>query len=259
MTTPIDPITAFDLDAFVDDQLPPARRIEVASHLAADPAAAARVMADIARRDALCLAFPLPEHPDPGLVEAAGRLAEGLVPRRPIGMLRRIAAVLAIGFVGWAAHGVLGPLMISDSIASARPPDFVEDARRAHQAALARSRVHDGSIEAFDADEIRAATAITLPVLPAGWRAVDLQIFPSTYGPSVEMTLETERLGPLSLFAVRPGDFAVTPVSVAPVSSADGDAAAVYWQMGEVAYALTGGADGKALAAAATEISNSLY
>lgn len=261
MTPQIDPITAFDLDAFVDDQLPPGRRIEVANHLAADPAAAARVMADIARRDALRLAFPLPEHPDPALVEAGHRLAEGLARRRPVSVLRRIAAVLAIGFVGWAAHGVLGPIMISDSVASARPPAFVEDARRAHQAALARTRAHDGAIEAFDADEIRAATAIALPALPPGWRAVDLQIFPSTYGPSVEMTLEAEGLGPLSLFAVRPGDFAVTPVSAAPASSADGDgaAAAVYWQMGEVAYALTGGSDEKALAAAAAEISSSLY
>ncbi|MCW0182477.1 anti-sigma factor family protein [Zavarzinia sp.] len=255
MTQPVDPITAFDLDAFVDDQLPPARRIEVASHLAGDPAAAAKVMADIGRRDALRLAFPPPDQPDPALVDAAGRLAEGLERRRPMGALRRIAAVLAIGFVGWAAHGVLGPMMISDSIASARPPAFVDDALRAHQAALLRMEAHDGAVESFDADEIRAATAMTLPMLPGGWRVLDLQIFPSTYGPSVEMTLDADRLGPLSLFAVRPGDFAVTPVSIAP----GGGPAAVYWQMGEVAYALTGGGDEKALADAAATLSNSLF
>lgn len=256
MTQPIDPITAFDLDAFVDDQLPPARRIEVASHLAGDPAAAARVMADIGRRDALRLAFPLPDQPDPALVGAATHLAEGLGRRRRPDALRRIAAVLAVGFMGWAAHGMLGPVMISDSIASAPAPAFVDDARRAHQAALLRTRAHDGAVEAFDADEVRAATAIVLPALPEGWRALDLQIFPSTYGPSVEMTLDGGRLGPLSLFAVRPGDFAVTPVSVAPTG--DGPAA-VYWQLGEVAYALTGSDDREALARAAASLSSSLF
>lgn len=256
MTQPIDPITAFDLDAFVDDQLPPARRIEVAHHLAGDPAAAARVMADIGRRDALRLAFPLPDLPDPALVGAATHLAEGLGRRRRPDLLRRIAAVLAIGFMGWAAHGMLGPVMISDSVASARAPAFVDDARRAHHAAVLRTKAHGGAVEAFDADEIRAATAIALPALPEGWRALDLQIFPSTFGPSVEMTLEGGSLGPLSLFAVRPGDFAVTPVSVAPMG--DGPAA-VYWQLGEVAYALTGGTDQDALARAAASLSSSLF
>ena len=57
-----DPITEADLLAYVDDQLDPARRIEVEEHLAHDPEAAARVMADLKDRDTLRLihAAPLP-------------------------------------------------------------------------------------------------------------------------------------------------------------------------------------------------------
>lgn len=256
MTEPVDPITAFDLEAFVDEQLPPARRVEVAAHLAQDPAAAARVMADIARRDALRLAFPTPVHPDPALIDAAERLADGIGRRRQPSVLRRIAAIAVIGFAGWAAHGALGPLMISDSVASAPAPGFVADALQAHRAALLRAATHQGPVEAFDADEIRAATAITLPVLPDGWQVVDLQIFPSTYGPSVEITLDTDRLGHVSLFVVRPGDFAVTPVTVAPAGE---DVPAVYWQVGEVAYALSGGEDEAALGKAAQVLSASFF
>src|SRR3712207_9333687 len=57
-----DPITETDLLAYVDDQLDPARRIEVEEHLAQNPDAATRVMADLKDRDTLRLihAAPLP-------------------------------------------------------------------------------------------------------------------------------------------------------------------------------------------------------
>ena len=46
-----DPITEADLLAYIDDQLDPARRIEVEEYLARDPDAAARVMADLSDRE----------------------------------------------------------------------------------------------------------------------------------------------------------------------------------------------------------------
>ena len=52
-----------DLLAYVDDQLDPARRIEVEEHLAHDPEAAARVMADLKDRDTLRLLHAAPSAP----------------------------------------------------------------------------------------------------------------------------------------------------------------------------------------------------
>ena len=253
---PIDPITEFDLAAYVDGQLPAARRMEVATHLAKDPEAAADVMAAIAQRDALRLAFGGQEtHLPLDMVDTADILSHKLTRRAGNGRLRRIAAIFAVGALGWGLHGALGPLAISDSVASVPAPAFVGDALRAHQTAVLRAGAHATPDQTWRPEDIRAATAINLPRLPEDWRVHDLQIFPSTFGPSVEMTLDAGEFGTLSLFAVRPGDFAVTPVSAAPAT----DLPAAYWQIGEVAYALVGGTDGETLHQAARGLSESLF
>ncbi|WP_235837015.1 zf-HC2 domain-containing protein, partial [Cereibacter johrii] len=66
MRTMHEPVTELDLVAYVDDQLDPWRRVAVERHLATDPEAAARVMADLQARDELRLAFaePLPHEAD---------------------------------------------------------------------------------------------------------------------------------------------------------------------------------------------------
>ena len=55
-----DPITEDDLHAYVDDQLDATRRIEVEEHLAHNPEAAARVMADLSACPMHPSAVPLP-------------------------------------------------------------------------------------------------------------------------------------------------------------------------------------------------------
>ncbi|PLU24301.1 Fis family transcriptional regulator, partial [Sinorhizobium medicae] len=57
MSEPRDPILEADLDAYVDDQLDVARRIEVEAYLSAHPNVAARVMSDLRTRDELRLAL----------------------------------------------------------------------------------------------------------------------------------------------------------------------------------------------------------
>lgn len=67
--------------------------------------------------------------------------------------------------------------------------------------------VSQPEVSDFDPAEIRAATAIVMPLLPDGWQIKDVQIYPSRFGPSVEMAVASEDDGMLSLFAVRPGTF----------------------------------------------------
>jgi len=73
-----------------------------------------------------------------------------------------------------------------------------------------------------------------MPSRPEGWEVANVQIFPSTFGPSVEIVIRTEALGTASLFAVRPGKTKFASVTL----THKGDWNAANWQVGEVAYAL---------------------
>jgi anti-sigma factor RsiW len=250
-----DPITEADLLAYVDDQLDPARRIEVEEHLAHDPEAAARIMADLKDRDSLRLlhAASLPRPAEPMLV-AATRLERALAWREFGLKLRRIAAVVTLIGFGWFAHGQVG-LGVTDSEASPKPPAFVEDALHSHETGLLRARmVSQPEVEAYDPAEILTETGIRLPSLPEDWQIRDAQIFPSRYGHSIEIAIDAGDLGRVSLFATQAPAFDV----ITPTLARFERAAAVYWQTGQLAYALTGTGSDKALERAATRLANKL-
>jgi anti-sigma factor RsiW len=250
-----DPITEADLLAYVDDQLDPARRIEVEEHLAHDPETAARIMADLKDRDSLRLlhAAPLPRPAEPMLV-AATRLERALAWQEVGLKLRRIAAVVTLIGFGWFAHGQVG-LGVTDSEASPKPPAFVEDALHSHETGLLRARmVSQPEVEAYDPAEILAETGIRLPSLPEDWQIRDAQIFPSRYGHSIEIAIDAGDLGRVSLFATQAPAFDV----ITPTLARFERAAAVYWQTGQLAYALTGTGSDKALERAATRLANKL-
>ncbi|QRM33712.1 anti-sigma factor [Microvirga sp. VF16] len=250
-----DPITEADLLAYVDDQLDVARRIEVEEHLAHDPEAAARIMADLKDRDALRLlhACPLPRAPETTFA-AASRLERALAWQEFGLKLRRIAAVVALIGFGWFAHGQVG-LGISDSEASPKPPAFVEDALHSHETGLLRARmVSQPEVEAYDPAEILAETGIQLPPLPDDWQVRDAQVFPSRHGHSVELVIDANDLGRVSLFAAQTPAFNV----IAPTLARFDKAKAVYWQTGPLAYALTGTGSDTTLERAAIGLSRQL-
>ena len=232
------PVTETDLLAYVDDQIDVARRIEIEDYLARNPEAAAQVMADLKARDALRLALTgdLSRPPEPTF-EAAHRLERGLLWREFGLRLRRVAAVVTLIGFGWFAHAQVGLFQIADSAASPKPPAFVEDALHSHNTALVRARMtSQPETENYDPTEIASVTGIELPPLPKDWRVVDVQVFPSRDGHSVETVIETKDLGRLSLFAAHVSAFQV----IAPTTARFDSARAVYWQTGQLAYALTG-------------------
>ncbi|MFD1333195.1 anti-sigma factor, partial [Methylopila musalis] len=155
--------------------------------------------------------------------------------RMVVGLKRAAAAVLLVG-AGWAANAALGPLLIGSVFAYPQAPAYVADAVMSHRTALLRAQMRS-QVETpeFDRDEIRAATAIVVPKLPRDWKIVDAQVFPSKYGPSLQMAIETPDLGLISFYAVRPGVFGME----APVLRAMEDGAqAAHWQVADVAYTL---------------------
>lgn len=124
--------TDIELHAHVDGELPPARQAEVEARLAADPAAAERVRAYRAQKQALRARFaPVIDEPIPESLRALAvppRAATGL----PRGSLQRIAASVAIGLfgglLGWLAHGHYRPAELA-----------AHAARLPHQAAIAHA------------------------------------------------------------------------------------------------------------------------
>ena len=251
-----DPITETDLHAFVDGQLDVARCIEVEDYLARHPEIAALMMADMRTRNTLKLAFggPAPRPPE-RVMEAARRLERGLVWRR-IGLrLQRAAAVALLVGAGWVGHAQIGLFEITDSEASPKPPAFVEDARHSHETALIRARmVSQHERPDYNPAEIRAKTGIAMPPLPTDWRVVDAQIFPSRFGHSIEIALEADALGRVSLFAARSPSFGV----IAPTLARSATGTTAYWQSGECVYALTGSAPEAAIERAAASLNASL-
>lgn len=94
-----------------------------------------------------------------------------------------------------------------------------------------------------------------MPALPGDWTVRDVQIYPSRFGPSVEMAIETRDLGLLSLFAVRPGTFDVVQPTLAPANGVS----SVYFQVGDVAYALVTSGDVEELDRMADRLAATLY
>jgi len=256
MTQPVDPIGEADLWAYIDEQLTPARRIEVEDYLSRRPDIAARVMADLRGRDALRLSLAdqtsirrLDTH------SAARRLERAMARDVFFVKLRRVAAVSAFLSLGWLAHVEFVSMNEWTGATASVMPSYVDEAARAHRTALLRASLKPQTGQpAFDRADIFKATAITLPDLPDGWEILDMQIFPSSTGPSVEMAIRANELGALSLFAVRPGRFDVMPTTLASAN----EVTAAYWQTGDVAYALVGAAEGPALNQAAVKLAQTL-
>ncbi len=254
MAPPVDPIMDTDLQAYVDEQLPVARRIEVEAHLCVQPEVAARIMADLKIRNELRLALADVPHDLPhNALASARRLERGLRQSRITRYVRQAAAVVILIGFGWFAHAQLG---VGDVEASVRPPAYIADAVRSHRTTALRAGMKSQfETPDYDAAEIRAATAIVMPAIPTDWTVLDVQVFPSTFGPSVEVAARTPRFGNVSLFAVRPGSFDVVPAT----ATHHDEFAVSYWQTGEVAYVLVGKSRMQDLEAAAADLSQSLY
>ena len=257
MIEPVGTVIDADLNAYVDDQLDTGRRIEVEHYLSLHPDEAARVMAELRTRDELRLALAGTSGvPNPGTSEAARRLERGLLQSRVVSGLQRVAAVATFVALGWLAHANFGPLFISQVVASVPPPAYVDDAVMAHRTSLVRASMSSQpEVLEYNPGEIRAATGITMPALPANWHVLDVQLFPSKFGPSVEVAIRTLDFGLLSLFAVRPGTFDV----VKPEAVRINDATAAYFQIGDVAYALVTKSGSRELDQAASRLAKTLY
>ncbi len=246
----VDPV---ELAAYADDQLDAARRIAVEHWLSQNPAAAAEVMADLRLRDELRLAHAGDTVLRSAATEALASRLEGRLQREQV--FRRVRPLLAASLlltIGWLAHGQVGD---SSAHASTSIPDYVTAAVEAHHTTELRALMHSQPpATEYDSAELLARTDIRLPELPVGWTITDVQVYPSAFGPSIEVAVNADELGAMSIFAARPGQFRVAP----PITQDVEDTTTAYWQFGDVAYALVASAASRDVTRAATTLFDSL-
>jgi len=248
-------IDALELAAYVDEQLDVSRRIEIEHWLSQHPAEAARVMTDLRMRDELRLAVAGQGSPSTMDVSHLGRKLQRSLDRRSF--MRRLRPLAAASFLltaGWIAHGQFG--WATTAHASSSVPEYVTAAVEAHHTAALRARMHSQPpVTHYDAAELLAETAVRMPKLPEHWKVTDVQVFPSHFGPSVELAIDAGEMGNVSIFAARPGQFIVERPSTRQVD----DTTTAYWQFGDVAYALVSSARSHDVSRAAVTLFDSLY
>ena len=229
-------VSEADLQAYVDGELDAATRGAVEGYLACNPDLAAKVMTALHMR-----------HGGPAMASPRRR------PRR--GWVQAIAALVICagsGALGWSAaasHEAEGWRESGGGI----PPDYVEDAADSRQASILRAAmVSQTETPTLDAAEIRRTMRLRLPALPADWRVVDVQVYPSDDGPSVNLVLDTPKGRRLILSASR-----TNAGPRVPGIAVREDEAVAFWSRDGGAYVLGGQAPPQDLLAAAAELSQS--
>lgn len=228
-----EPITETELAYYIDDQLSPERKINVEAYLAHEPELAARIMDELKINHELRLtATDADEAPSARTDNLARRLQRAMARRSLFLKLRPGLSACVLIAVGAVGGGTL-----TASLSRPEVPDYIEAALQAHAVSQVRA-VMVSQLEApeYDRDELLSATAIVMPTLPVDWVVTDVQVYPSRFGPSVEMALDAGSIGRASIFAARPGD----SVTIPPTTAQNGDTTFAHWQMDEIAYVLVG-------------------
>jgi len=227
------PIRDADLQGYVDGTLDVDRRAAVEGYLACNPDLAARMMTALHLRR---------------------RNPEARALRRPRRRLLQAAAALAIclgsGSLGWSVAATREAEGWREADGGL-PPDYVEDAADSRQASVLRAAMtSQAETPTLDAAEIRRALRLRLPHLPRDWRIIDVQVYPTDDGPSVNLVVETPQRRRLDLFAIR----AAAGVR-APELAMRGKDIVAFWKRDNSAYVLGGDGSRQQLLSAATELS----
>lgn len=243
------PIIEADLQAYVDECLPEARRADIEAYLAARPEDAARIEAYRRQNAALRKLYdPVLDEPVPQrIADAAQQPAAPRWHRLPV---FRIAAAAA-----WIGLGTLLGWNLRDSPAAPeqtalRPPAlqtvaFVHGAALAHATFVPEKR-HPVEVTADQEAHLvqwlsnRLGKALHVPALTEqGYALVGGRLLPNEGGPAAQFMYEDPRGGRLTLYlktSVKGSDTAFR-------FAEDNGVGVFYWVDGEFGYALSGTLD----------------
>lgn len=146
--------------------------------------------------------------------------------------MARAASIAALIATGWVARDALGEFS-----QSATASTFLDEAAASHRTTMLRQAMAS-QVESvrLDAAEIRRSTGLVLPPMPASWHVTDVQLYPTPDSPAVALTLVTPEGEKVSLFA----DKAETAAESRPLLARRAGDIIAYWEVGDMAYALTG-------------------
>lgn len=222
-------ISDIDLQAFVDGELDPMRRIAVIDHLIKEPQACRQVLLDLKIAETLRASRAVPMSDD----DRGVALARSLSAR--VNRSRLFSARSAFG--GAVAAALALAVGLGVAIGFQKPPLYLQEALESRQAATVRLAMRS-QIETvgFDSRDIRSATRIRVPELPDGWRIVDAQVFPSDFGPALQLSIATADGGTVSLFATH----ARAGAPAQPQLTKINDATLVAWETAGNTYVMSG-------------------
>lgn len=246
-----DKITEDMLQAYVDEQLAPAERLQVETHLASHPDVAARIADFQKQRHLLQAAYAeVLTEPIPEALRRPRRVASGST-------LWRVAAVLV-----WMAVGAILGWGVRDRQAVPAPAqtadignDLIERARMAHVIYTAEQR-RAVEVPANQEDDMirwlskRMNTAVRVPDLTAhGFTALGGRLLPGVDGPACQIMYQNEAGKRLTIYLARDSGKA------RPVEFSDRDVVhVVVWSDGKLAFAVSADLDREALGRIAATI-----
>lgn len=167
-----------------------------------------------------------------------------------MGVMRHAATLAVAAGAGWLAHGVVAP----PTAPTATAPGFVDEVLTSHRTSLIRAAMKSQpEIRQLDPVEIHAATGILVPRLPASLRLADVQIYPSDWGPIVQIAAATDRGEPVSIVAMRVD----TPAGAKPILETRRSQRIAYWEEKGQAYGIVGAIPAKRLLSLAAELAGS--
>ena len=228
---------------YVDGRLTPAERTEVEAWLAADPALAQRVRADLADIVALrgatahVLEEEIPQH-----LIAAARTKPHAKPGFPIAIAASVA-MLAIGVgAGWTLAREFAPPPVpaaaapADTIMADIPPPAVA----AHRLYVAEVR-HPVEVPASEEEHLvnwlsrRLGTKLVVPRLDTyGFTLVGGRLLPGGSGPAAQFMYETRDGKRLTLYVCSEAEARQTAFRFQEINGVS----MFYWQEGKYGYAL---------------------
>jgi anti-sigma factor RsiW len=263
MTTPANPISEDDLNAYVDGQLPPERHVAVARQLQDQPEAAEQVAAYAAQREALRAGLaPIAAEPLPPRLELQRLIALRLVERRSVWQApaawRAAAAVLLAlvlgGAGGWVLHGRFGAtpgnLTVLAQEAIANHVVYTADRRRPTE------------LGADQRDDLAkwVSNRLGRPVAPpdmssAGFRYMGGRLAATPQGPAGQFMYQNAEGARLTVFVLPMRDAPDAPTRTVDVGTTDGCA----WIDKGVGYTVVAPVPPKELHDLAVEVRRQLH
>jgi anti-sigma factor RsiW len=244
-----EPITEADLQAYIDDQLEPTRRIEVEGYLALHAGEAAQVMDGLRVRNEIrfFLADGAGEGPPPAVetVVLGRRLAQSLRVRSMLPALGKALAAACLVGVGWFGHAVMDDP--GQEVAAAMDPsdELAGDAAQAFH--LVHMKLTDGKFAVLGpiAGPDAGLVSGLIAALPPGFRHIASDSVPWEGGTARLVLLVGPRGENLVLMVAETATHGIDR----PETDTDGGVNTVSWWSGRYAYALSGDVPASALLA----------